>query len=54
MAAAQRAASERVACQMKLDAARMVRKLVQLGDHARALGAQAELARRKLEAWTAR
>jgi hypothetical protein len=32
----------------------VLRKLVQLGDHTRALGAQAEVARRKLEAWTAR
>ena len=29
-------------------------KLVELDDHTRALGAQAEVARRKLEAWTAR
>jgi hypothetical protein len=40
---------------MKLDACPhgVLRKLVQLDDHTRARGAQAEVARRKLEAWTA-
>jgi hypothetical protein len=43
---------ERAARLAKATPARMVRKLVQLGDHTHALGAQAEVAQRKLEAWT--